>query len=383
MDQIVVGVFDQQNDVDRARRALADAGFAESALNVHSTSGASTTQTAGERSESGIAHFFRSLFGMDDHRDSARVYDEAVRRGHYVLTVQARDAAQAERAQDILEECDAIDVDERSLEWGSGARSAAAPATAGTATARNKPGESADAVGKKIPVVEEELRVGKREVQRGGVRVFARMTEQPAEETVRLREERVKVERRPVDRPATEEDFAAFKEGSIEVRETVEEPVVDKRARVVEEVYVGKETAQREETVRDSVRHTDVKVDRIEDDDRAQRRAAMSEADRSDFTDDDSDFRNHWQSNYANAGGSYEDYAPAYGYGSHLGSSGRYAGRTWEEIEPEARRDWDERYPSNTWERFKDSVRYGWERLTGQATPHRRPDEPAPRHVTR
>jgi stress response protein YsnF len=47
----------------------------------------------------------------------------------------------------------------------------------------------------------------------------------------------------------------------IEVTETVEEPVVSKRARVVEEVIVNKEAKDRVETIRDTVRSTGVKVE--------------------------------------------------------------------------------------------------------------------------
>ena len=89
---------------------------------------------------------------------------------------------------------------------------------------------------------------------------------------------------------------------------------------------------------------------------------------RDDFSDDDdADYRAHWQANYAKSGGRYEDYAPAYGYGSELRSSGRYEGRSWDDVEPDARRDWESRYPDSAWERFKESVRHGWERLTGSA----------------
>jgi stress response protein YsnF len=70
------------------------------------------------------------------------------------------------------------------------------------------------------------------------------------------------VERRPVNRPASEADLAAFKEGEMEIRETSEEPVVSKEARVVEEVDVGKEATQRTETVSDKVRRKDVEVER-------------------------------------------------------------------------------------------------------------------------
>src|SRR5918997_1767764 len=81
------------------------------------------------------------------------------------------------------------------------------------------------------------------------------------EGAVRLREERVNVERRPVNRPVSEADLAAFREGTIELRERSEEAVVDKTARVVEEVAINKEVGERTETVRETVRKTDVDVD--------------------------------------------------------------------------------------------------------------------------
>ena len=112
-----------------------------------------------------------------------------------------------------------------------------------------------------IPVVEEELQVGKRQVERGGVRINRRVTESPVEETVRLREEQVHVERHPVDRPLSDRDGAAFRDGFLEVKAVSEEPVVRKAAHVVEEVVVGKEVLERTETVQDTVRRTDVDVE--------------------------------------------------------------------------------------------------------------------------
>jgi uncharacterized protein (TIGR02271 family) len=113
----------------------------------------------------------------------------------------------------------------------------------------------------RIPVVEEELKVGKRQVEGGGVRVKTNVTETPVEEQVNLREEHVRVERRPVDRPATAADMNEAQHGrTLEVREKSEEAVVSKDARVVEEVVVGKEATERTETVRDTVRKTDVDV---------------------------------------------------------------------------------------------------------------------------
>jgi len=113
-----------------------------------------------------------------------------------------------------------------------------------------------------IPVIEEELQVGKREVERGGVRVESRVEEKPVTEQVQLREEHVHVERRPVDRPVTAGD-EAFREGTLEVTERGEEAVVSKTARVVEEVVVGKQVEERTETITDTVRRTDVDVQEV------------------------------------------------------------------------------------------------------------------------
>ena len=112
-----------------------------------------------------------------------------------------------------------------------------------------------------IPVVEEQVQVGKRQVERGGVRVSKRVDERPVEADVNLREERVNVKRMPANRPASEADMRAFEEGSIELTEHAEVPVVGKQARVVEEVVVGKDVRERTEKVRDTVRRTDVKVE--------------------------------------------------------------------------------------------------------------------------
>jgi stress response protein YsnF len=83
---------------------------------------------------------------------------------------------------------------------------------------------------------------------------------------VNLRDEEVKVERTPVDRPATEADFH---EGEVEIRERDEVPVVNKQARVVEEIKLNKEVTERNETIRDTVRETKVDVDKLDKNDRS------------------------------------------------------------------------------------------------------------------
>ena len=80
------------------------------------------------------------------------------------------------------------------------------------------------------------------------------------QEQVALREERVNVERRPVDRPVAAGDDA-FRERTIEATETAEEAVVAKEARVTEEVVVRKQSEERTQTVSDTVRRTEVEVE--------------------------------------------------------------------------------------------------------------------------
>jgi uncharacterized protein (TIGR02271 family) len=90
------------------------------------------------------------------------------------------------------------------------------------------------------------------------------VVERPVEEQVRLRQEHVDVERRPVNRPVTGSENL-FQDRTIEATERDEEAVVSKQARVVEEVVVRKDVTEEVENVRDTVRRTEVEVDRDAD----------------------------------------------------------------------------------------------------------------------
>ena len=207
-----------------------------------------------------------------------------------------------------------------------------------------------------IPVVQEQLKVGKREVQRGGVRVFSRVVETPVNESIGLREEHVNVQRRPVNEPISTTDSSAFKEQSIEMRETAEEAVVEKSARVVEEVTINKEVSQRQQQINDTVRHTEVEVEQL---------GAGSA--RSSMMSDDDYYRNHFTSNYGSTGDSYDDYAPAYSYGSEMARNGKYSGRQWDDVETDLSSDWATRAGNkagSTWAKMKAAVKHGWDRMT-------------------
>ena len=208
-----------------------------------------------------------------------------------------------------------------------------------------------------IPIVEEKLNVGTRQTERD-VNVHTTVTQQPVEEQVRLREEHVTVERRAVDRPVHSGEEAAFKETTITVTETAEQPVVSRQARVVEEVVIRKEAEEHTETVRDTVRRTEVNVDQA---------GTVRQEGHRNFDTYDTDFRNHYGTAFARIGGvTYERYVPAYRYGYTIATDQRYRGRDWTVIEPEARRTWEEQH-SGTWEQFKDAIRYAWDKVRGRA----------------
>jgi hypothetical protein len=129
------------------------------------------------------------------------------------------------------------------------------------------------------------------------------------------------------DRLATERDLAAFKEGTIEVTETHAELVVNKQARMVEEVVIDGDVQEHTETVRDTVRRTDVDVGPLGKESTPRAR---------DFSTYEREFRSHYDTTFAPRGAPYDRWAPAYRYGYDLATDPRYREREWATIEPDA-----------------------------------------------
>ena len=168
------------------------------------------------------------------------------------------------------------------------------------------------------------------------------------------------MQRTPVDRATTEADLRAGQEQVFEVKEYAEEPVVSKTARVVEEVRIRKDATERTETVRDTLRNTEVDVENLREG------AVRGGSLRQDTAEsiDDADFREDFARRYAAQDATYDTYSPAYQYGYTMANDPRYRGRNFDEVASDLRADYSTRYPNSTWEKMKDSVRYGWEKLT-------------------
>jgi len=276
--QTLLATFDDNATAIRAMEALIDQGFDRSHVSLQSAPSGRVSGTADVSSHkgimSGVSNFFSHLFGSDSESDAGN-YAEAVRRGSTVVAVDAEDDAQLDQAREVMQDMGSVDVDARASQWKqegwTGFDPNSAPfsddeRTMDRGTTPQSELRSQGASGQQaVPVVQEELQVGKRTVDMGGLRVVKRVSETPVSQIVDLKEEHATIERRPVDRPATEADFANFKEGTLEIRERAEEAVVSKEARVVEEVVVGKESTQRSENISDTVRRTDVDVEEIPD----------------------------------------------------------------------------------------------------------------------
>jgi len=293
MTYIVTGLFDdpmearkvieelENNDLDRgnismvANKTGASAGqgvYADDIGNLindpHQVtfSGIGSTVCAGlicSDLHDGSENFADILTRSGVPEDDAQYYAEGIRRGSVFEAVSHCDDTEAQTAADIMRRHGAVDLEQRGAYYRqagyTGYNAQAQPLTADMiARDRDQLREHGQVT---IPVVEEQLQVGKREVERGGARIYTHVTEKPVQDEVRLREEHVTIDRRPADRPATEQDMATFREGAYEVPETREETVVAKKPRVVEEVVIGKEAGERVETIHDTVRRTDVDVE--------------------------------------------------------------------------------------------------------------------------
>jgi uncharacterized protein (TIGR02271 family) len=380
MAKTLVALYDTCTDAERVVQELITDGFARSDMHLalDHTEGCETQHAAVEWDSAYAGeNLLETLADLGVPYDEASAYAEGVRRGGALVVVESSDD-RAERGMAILQRLHPVDIHARTAQWqqegwtGTATSATTSTPMARTATATRSAQEQARAQtrvvnqgatarrveGDKemtIPVVEEDISIGKREVERGHVRIYSRVTERPVEESVRLREEKVTVERRPVDRPATDADFAAAGKDVIEMTEKAEEPVVTKQARVVEEVVVHKDVTEHTETVHGAERHTEVDVQREPETATQTRRVTAPQG----FAAYDTTFREHYTTAFANSGAAYMTYEPAYRYGYALGTNERYRGRDWAALEAEARRDWEARHPS-TWERFKDAVRYGW-----------------------
>jgi uncharacterized protein (TIGR02271 family) len=220
--------------------------------------------------------FWEELKDLFVPAEDRYAYAEGLRRGGLVVSVHTEEATYS-RALEILDRDGAVDLDQREASWrGEGWSGypgpdawAASTATGGASQAdlgavsssgaKMRAAAATSGTDEVVPLYEEQLRVGKRDISHGRVRIRSYAVETPVSEQVNLRNESIEVERRPVDRPVGAGE-TLFQDRVIEAEERAEEAVVSKEARVKEELTLRKTTADRTQDIRDTVRHTEVEV---------------------------------------------------------------------------------------------------------------------------
>ena len=277
MATTITALFDSRSDAEAAKDRLKAARVDADHVHLHDKSSTGYRESGySDHEDRGFWDSVKNAFAPDEDRHA---YEEGVRRGGTLLTADVDDDC-VDEAVRVLEEANSIDIDDRSSEWRSSGwdyTAGGTAASAGTASALGGfGGQDRTAIDtdrdtlrdereEMIPIVEENLVVGKRDVNRGGVRVRSYVSEVPVHEQVRLRNERVNVERRAVDQPLSAAEGDVFRERTIDMTATGEEAVIGKNARVVEEVVVSKSAEERVETIDDTVRKTEVEIDRDSD----------------------------------------------------------------------------------------------------------------------
>jgi stress response protein YsnF len=253
----VVAFFSNLAGAEAARSRLIAAGIDQSSMRLSNQGSASSTAGRTTRSDEDKG-FFEWLFGTDDDvpEHERSWYSGQFTEGRAALSVRLNSDAELSRVEQMLEAEGALEVDRDFDDVSTGGMASGSGMTSGAISSGQRSTASDEEV---IPIVREELAVGKRQHETRR-RIRTHVIERPVSQQVQLQDETVIVERRPASGTAMT-GAAGLHEREYEVIERHEEPVVEKRARADEEIVVKKDVRTRTETVDDTVRETEVEVD--------------------------------------------------------------------------------------------------------------------------
>lgn len=279
----IVAIYPSRLTAERARDHLIDHGFSTDRIRLSADHSTTTTRSDSQlESEQSNDGFFSWLFGTGLSDDDRSTYRSGLTGERTAVSVLAGTDDMA-RVEDLLDQFSPIDLHEEaaghpaamasvgatdtSYSHAPGAMAPTAVPPVGGARPAATAARMDDARGNRagdgeevIPIVEEQLEIGKRATERR-TRIRTHVVETPVEEQIHLKDERVIVERRPATGGTAAPSLPDGQDREFEIIERHEEPVVAKRAKAVEEVVIKKEQADRVETVRDTLRRTEVEVD--------------------------------------------------------------------------------------------------------------------------
>ncbi|WP_062544656.1 DUF2382 domain-containing protein [Rufibacter tibetensis] len=253
----VIGLYPDSASVNRVTQELINAGFSKEDIE---TAIRHTDGSLGGFTSANFERYFHSIFSDSEEADQ---YKEKMQYSNGLVVVHAFSPEEANRAAHIL-----------NSRHNSGLN---------IQLEKNNPVQpfpnqhrTASPDRPSISVIEERVNNNKSEMETGDARLHSHIVERPIEENRRLREERIQIERAPIDRPADQSNFASFQEGTIELKEYAEVTSISKEAHVVEEITIGKDVEVHEETIHEIVRKTEIDIEDLRVDDRYNNQASST-----------------------------------------------------------------------------------------------------------
>jgi uncharacterized protein (TIGR02271 family) len=266
--ETLVAVFNNPEHAEAAVEALKAGGFHDDDISLFDNDRltAGSSNISKDVKEAGLWH---RLFGRGMYEHEARVFGQTVERGGTVLSLRVLESEVA-HATGILDLHHPIDVQDRAVTTGimtaATAETAAKEIAEVPVTAVQKVAVTpkiAETHGEVLRLAEEQLQVGKQNVQTGRTRVRRFTTEREVSADVTLHEEHAEVLRSAVSEPVNLADLD-WSDRSIEVVETAEQALVSKTARIVEEVALDTIGTDHIETVHEKLRRQQAEVERID-----------------------------------------------------------------------------------------------------------------------
>lgn len=300
MTHTLTAVFETRAEAQLAKDELVHNGYDHDSIQIHDSGSVAGTARINDDASilDNVKQMFSQMIGKD-HADR-HVYAEALNRGHTVLAVDTTTLEAAERAADIIEDFNPIDIDEHETMWRAS-------------------GWGAEAL-------------------QGGARMQQISTgaqqAAPEQHGIRPREDAVVFARaEQVATPGSQQRGVAAA-----IPPAAADAVADIQSTIQRS---GMRIYPRNEPNQDTLNIL-----------------------RGNEEAEDDYFRSHWEKTLSYTGGTYQEYDPAYRYGESMAGNPGYEDKPFGEVESELRVTWERRHPQSSWDKFKEAVRHGWERIT-------------------
>jgi uncharacterized protein (TIGR02271 family) len=265
--ETLVAAYDTPEHAMAAVNALKAGGFHSDDISTFDNA----RLAAGKESMTGPKHvgLWQRLFGDDINKYEATVLGDTVGSGGTVVSVRVPQD-QVAQATGIMDLHHPVDIHDRAVTAGFAKPAHVDAATKSIAQMPLAKGQDVAVTSKlaqvqpdALKLAEEQLEIGKKKIETGRTRVRRFTTERDVAEDVTLHDEHAEVLRKAVTQPASlgQVDWA---DREIEVVETKEQALVNKTARVVEEVSLRTKGEEHVETIHEKLRRQQAEVQQVD-----------------------------------------------------------------------------------------------------------------------